>query len=256
MKKVLIEEMTWVEFEEAMKDNDLVIVPVGSTEEHGVHGPLGSDTLVAEACAKAIGEGAQVPVAGAFPFGYAAGLMGFPGTISLDPDLLRKVYFAYAESYVKHGAKRFLFINGHGGNTDVLANVAADLYEKYGCISMHTQWWNTLPELNKEWPCNDHGGYFETSMTMAVNEEIVDMSKAKSAPTNDLTTGIKSDGGWKYKGASIPLPIDLYRTQKIGNVGGEPFKANAELGKAMTAAYVEYNIALAKEMKKIKLENF
>lgn len=251
MEKVLIENMSWTEFKEAMKETDLVIIPVGVNEEHGCHNPLGTDTFIAEECARLVGEKVKAPVAAVMPFGYTANLVNFPGTISLDPMLYRKVLFSYAESYVKHGAKRFLFINGHGGNTNTLAMVSADLFDKYGAICSFNQWWEVLPQLNPDWNCADHGGYFETSMMMAVNEDIIDMEKAQSAPVNNLTEGIVYNHGWHYKGASIPIPIDLFKVHKFGNVGNEPFTANKELGQQMIYAYVEFNVALANELKKI-----
>jgi creatinine amidohydrolase len=96
MDKVLIEEMSWIEFRDAMKETDLVIIPVGVVEEHGCHNPLGTDVLIAEECAKLIGERAKVPVAPVMPFGYSPNVVCFPGTNSLDPELYRKVLFSYA----------------------------------------------------------------------------------------------------------------------------------------------------------------
>lgn len=252
MKKTLIEEMSWTEFRDAMKETDLVIIPVGVIEEHGCHNPLGTDTFIAAACAKLIGEGARAPVAAVMPFGYSANLVNFPGTNSLDPELYRKVLFSYAESYVKHGARRFLFINGHGGNTNILAMVCGDLFDKYGCICLFNQWWEVLPALKPEWNCADHGGYFETSMMMAVNSDLVDLGKAKAAPVVSLTAKIEYQHGWQYGGASIPLPIDLYKVHKYGNVGNPPFEANADLGQKMITTYVEFNVALANELKKVE----
>lgn len=252
-KKFLIEEMSWKEFETAMEDNDIIIIPVGVTEEHGLHNPLGTDTLIAEACAKQIGEKSNVPVAAVLPFGYSPSVLSFPGSNSLDPMLYRKVLISYCESYIKHGAKRFLFINGHGGNTDTVVLVGRDLYDKHGVISFTNQWWEVLPQLNSELDCSDHGGFFETSMMMAVKEETVSMDLAKSAKVNSLTNEIGYNHGWKFRGASINMPMDLYKVHKYGNVGNEPFKANRELGEKMIELYVDFNVRLIEEMKEISI---
>ncbi len=256
MEKVLIENMSWTEFKQVMEKTDLVIIPVGVIEEHGCHNPLGTDTFIAEACARLVGEGAKAPVAAVMPFGYSANVVSFPGTNSLDPMLYRKVLYSYSESYVKHGAKRFLFINGHGGNTNTLAMVCADLFDKYGVIASFNQWWEVLPQINPDWNCADHGGYFETSMMMAVNEDLIDMEKAQSAVVNNLTKEIVYNHGWHFKGASIPMPLDLFKVHKYGNVGNEPFGANKELGQQMIDAYVAFNISLANELKKIDLSQY
>lgn len=253
MNKVLIEEMSWDEFKDAMKETDLVIIPVGVIEEHGRHNPLGTDALIAEACAKLVGERVNAPVAPVMPFGYSPNVIDFPGTNSLDPMLYRKVLVSYAESFVRHGAKRFLFINGHGGNTTILGMVAGDLFDRHGCICSFTQWWETLAQLDSTMPCNDHGGYFETSMMMAVNSEIVNLDNACDAPVNNLTENIAYSGGWKFKGTAISMPMSLYKHQKIGNVGNSPLGANAELGNRMIEKYVDYNVGLGNELRKVKI---
>ncbi|MEI6875657.1 MAG: creatininase family protein [Spirochaetota bacterium] len=250
MEKILIEEMSWTEFREAMKETDLIVIPVGVIEEHGCHNPLGTDTLIAEACARLVGERAGVPVAPVLPFGYSANLVSFPGTNSLDPELYRRVLFSYAESYVRHGAKRFLFINGHGGNTGTLGLVCGELFDKYGCLCLYNQWWEVLPSLKKEWDCADHGGHFETSMMMGVDPGLVQLDRARSASVNPLTAKIEYKHGWQYGGAAIPLPVDVYKVHKYGNVGNPPFEANAELGRQMIETYVEFNVALANELKR------
>lgn len=251
MKKVLIEEMSWTEFRDVMKETDTIVIPVGVIEEHGCHNPLGTDGLIAEACARLIGERAGVPVAALLPFGCTANLVGFPGTISLDPELYRRVLLSYAESYIRHGAMRILFVNGHGGNTDVLRTVCADLFDKHGCIAFNNQWWEVLPSLKAEWDCADHGGHFETSMMMAVDEHLVDLSKAHDAPVTPLTAQLQYQHGWRYRGAPIPLPIHLEKVHKYGNVGNPPHEANAELGRQMIETYVDFNVALIEEMKKV-----
>lgn len=251
MDKVLIERMSWTEFEQAMKETDVVIIPVGSLEEHGPHNPLGVDIHAAAYCAELIGQKARVPVAPVMPFGDARGLLGFPGTVSIDTELLRQVLVAYAESFIRHGAKRFLFINGHGGNVPALAMAAGDLYDKHGCVSLFTEWWVTLPEINPDWPCDDHGGYFETSFMMGVNASLVEMSRAQKPPeTASLTAGMV---GGKFRGVRIPLPIPLDKRQKMGNMGRPPAGASEEVGKAMIDAYVDYNVGLVEELKKIQV---
>jgi len=157
MKKVLIEEMSWVEFRNVMTDNDLIVFPVGSIEEHGPHNPLGADYLIAEKAAYDIGMKVNAPVAPLMPIGNASNLMGFPGTVTLDPKLLRNVLLQVCEGFIKQGAKRFLFINGHGGNTSTIKIVSDDLYEKYKVFSTQTEWWIILKQMS-EFPCNDHGG--------------------------------------------------------------------------------------------------
>ncbi len=254
MDKILIGEMSWKDFENKMKETDIIIMPVGVLEEHGHHNPLGTDTYIAEKAALEVGKKTGFPVAPVMPYGYTTNIRSFPGTISLDPQTYRKVLRSYCESFIKHGVKRILFINGHGGNNDILSMVSRDLFEEHGSICMYTMWWEMLPEINKEWNCADHGGKFETSMMMVANDEIIDMSKAKNAPDIQLTKELTYNHGWRFKGARINVPWDLYNLQKIGNVGNPPSEASMELGKEMMEVYVNFNAELAEEMTKIDFE--
>jgi creatinine amidohydrolase len=250
MNKILAAEMTWPEFGEYVKVNEMIIIPVGVLEEHGHHNPLGTDTYIAEKAAYEIGKEAGVAVAPVMPYGYTTKILDFPGTISLDPMLYRRLLVSYAESYIKHGIKKILFVNGHGGNTDTLGMVSRELFEKHGVFCSYNQWWEVLPQLNSEWNCADHGGYFETSLMMATNADIIDMSKAKEAPEIQLTEKLASG---KFKGAKINMPMNVYNLQKIGNVGNPPKGANVELGQQMLETYVAFNVGLIEELKKVTL---
>lgn len=254
MKKTLIEEMSWAEFQEAMRESDLIVFPVGSLEEHGPHNPLGTDFLIARAAAKAVGERVGAPVTPVMPFGYAANLTCFPGTASIDLQLLRSVLTSVCESFIRHGARRFLFINGHGGNTAALRLVGLDLHEKHGAICSYTQWWNILPQIRPEWPCDDHGGYYETSLMMALDAGLVDLSRADNRPYQNLTGRIAhKHGGMTYAGATIDVPLSVDKLTPLGNFGGRnPKEADPELGRRMFEAYVDYCAGLAGELRKIQ----
>jgi creatinine amidohydrolase/Fe(II)-dependent formamide hydrolase-like protein len=129
--------------------------------------------------------------------------------------------------------------------------VCGDLFDKYGSICFFNQWWEVLPSLKAEWNCEDHGGYFETSMMMGVNESLVDLGQAKAAPVNPLSGEIVYEHGWHYRGAPIPIPVGIEKVHKYGNVGNPPFGANAALGRQMIDAYVEFNVGLVGEMRKM-----
>lgn len=252
MNKILVNEMSWYEFREAMATNDLIIFPVGSIEEHGLHNPLGTDTIIARELAKEIGERVQAPVTPVMPIGNASNLMGFSGTATLDPELLREVLVQVCGDYIRHGAKRFLFINGHGGNTATIKMVSSDLYSKYGVISTQTEWWITLPQIS-EYKCNDHGGKFETSMMLAVNDELVEMEKAKTVLRKDLSNKLIFKDGLLFEGVKLQVPLSLDKITPIGNYGAEAELASKELGIAMREVYVDYCSGLAEELRKIAL---
>lgn len=253
MKKILIEDMSWTEFSEVMAVNDLVIIPVGSIEEHGHHNPLGTDYYIAKKAAYDIGKLSNTPVAPIMPIGNASNLMGFPGTISVEPEVLRDVLLQVCEGFIHHGAKRFLFINGHGGNTATIKMVSNILFDKYQVFSTQTEWWITLKQMS-EFPCNDHGGKYETSMMMAVDDKIVDMSVAKTVLRKNLTDKIAFDEyGLKFNGVTLPPSFSLHTVTEVGNYGAKAEEASIELGEKMYEKYIEYCVELAEEIRKIPL---
>lgn len=254
MKKTLISEMSWSEFREAMTFNDLIIVPVGSNEEHGPHNPLGTDTILARELARRIGEKAGVPVAPEIPIGSTHNLAAFPGTINVDPMLLRKVVFEICESYIQFGAKRFFFVNGHGGNTNALNFVCADLHAKYNDVfAVHNEWWTLLPHIS-EYKCDDHGGKHETSFVLDVDPTLCSMERAKTVARDKLSEKLTYDHGFCFDGVSIPscgVPLD--RLTAYGNYGAPAEEASAELGAIMSEIYVDYCVELCHELKRIYL---
>ena len=253
MKTTQIERMSWTDFRDAMKENDTIIIPTGVMEEHGPHVPLATDTIIAKHCAALIGERTNTPVAPVMPYGYAANVRRFPGSTCLDPDTYRQLMLAFCESYIRHGAKRFLIISGHGGNPPVLDILAADLYDRHGVATFANDWWNVLPQLNPEWNCQDHGGYFETSMLMAAREDLVDMSRAHAVGESMISEGIRKNYVWKFQGSPVGVRCDVSKFNRYGNVGNPPQGANKALGEQMTEAYVDFNVKLLAEIKDLKL---
>ena len=253
MKTTLIERMSWTDFQKAMTETDTIIIPTGVMEEHGPHIPLGTDTIIAEHCARLIGEKAQLPVAPVMTHGYAANVRSFPGSTSLDPDTYHRLMLAFCESYVRHGARRFLIVSGHGGNTPVLDMLAGDLYDRHGVVTFANDWWSVLPQLNAEYNCRDHGGYFETSMLMAAREDLADMSMARAVGECAVSDGIRKNYTWKFQEGSIGIHCDVRKFNVYGNLGNPPQGASRELGEKMTRAYVDFNVDLLAEMKKIPL---
>lgn len=113
MKSIWLNEMSWTEVEEYLKSSDIVLVPIGSTEQHGPAAPLGLDTYVAialvEDAAKKTGVIATPPIW----FGDSTHHLGFPGTISIRTETLTEYVKDVIRSLAKHGFKKIVFINGH-----------------------------------------------------------------------------------------------------------------------------------------------
>jgi len=124
---------TWQEVEAYLQNSRGIILPIGSTEQHGPTGLIGTDAICAEVIARGVGEAAGALVAPTIAVGMAQHHLGFAGSMTLRPSTLIAVLQDMVESLVKHGFERFYFINGHGGN---VATVAAAFSEVYTARSL------------------------------------------------------------------------------------------------------------------------
>jgi creatinine amidohydrolase len=178
--KNYLPQMTWVEVEQALTHTDAIIIPLGSIEQHGRHLPLGTDTYEAVETAKLIAQKADVLVAPVVTAGLSPHHMGFPGTITLSPETFEAVVFETAQSLIRHGFRKILIFNGHGGNNVSVANIIQKINQTtraaafdLGRIEIARQ-----EPLYPPIPWDVHAGVEETSMMLYLAGSLVDMSKA------------------------------------------------------------------------------
>ena len=194
--KVYWHEHTQKEIEELIPKLDVILIPTGSTEIHGPHLGMGNDILsstrVAHDVAKIMYP--RAVVANALWLGVAPHNMcaTFPGTITLTAETYMRVLLEVVESLLKHGIRRVVFINGHGGNVapnqTACREIREQLYYKYGVnmeVGTLSYWdaipsevWNAVVEINPNARIA-HGGEAETSILLAVAPEAVRMDLAK-----------------------------------------------------------------------------
>jgi len=129
---MILQLSTWPEVEAYLGRSTGIIIPIGSTEQHGPIGLIGTDTITAEAIARGAGAAADALVAPVIPVGMAEHHMAFPGSMTLRPSTLIAVIVDTVTSLARHGFTRFLFINGHGGN---IATIQAAFYETYNAVA-------------------------------------------------------------------------------------------------------------------------
>jgi len=120
LKSIWLNELTWEDVEEYLKEDDIAIFPVGSLEQHGPAGPLGVDSYAAIALAEDTAKRTNVLSTPPLWFGDSVHHLAFPGTVSLSTETLINVVKDVIRSLARHGFKKVLIINGHKG-----ANLAA-----------------------------------------------------------------------------------------------------------------------------------
>jgi creatinine amidohydrolase len=206
MKKVLYYEMRRTEIAAAVKENAVVIIPCGSTEQHGEHLPINTDcTIVFEIAKKAAETVSEFSVLVLPPLwtGYSPHHMGFPGAITLRLDNYLDTLAGIARSLHAHGFKNILFLNGHGGNTPAVASMRYKMLDEEGFPVIGYDYWS-LPgvtaeikrvnEVDKGVP--GHASEFETSMALFLRPELVEKSLARWVPgvRGDPAPGTREKG--------------------------------------------------------------
>ncbi len=108
-----LQNMTWEEFKEGIQETKVVLVVVGSTEQHGAHLPLGTDTMVAMALAEDASAKTGAIIAPPLWFGWSPHHMALPGTVTIRPEVLIELLYDVLQSLAEHGCRNFIIINGH-----------------------------------------------------------------------------------------------------------------------------------------------
>lgn len=194
----------------------LVVVPVGSLEQHGPHLPFDTDTVIATAVARAVSEECAGILAPALTFGSSGEHQSFPGTVSIGTEVLRLTVVELVRS-VRTWADRVVLVNGHGGNLTALAAAARQLREEG-----HDVAWAACSTETVDL----HAGRTETSLMLHLDPARVLTERAEAGdrrPIEEILPALVAGG----VGAVSP-----------NGVLGDPTGANAAEGLEVLTAMV------------------
>ncbi|WP_256394181.1 creatininase family protein [Natronoarchaeum rubrum] len=217
-----LSERTWTDAADA--GTDLAVLPVGSTEQHGPHAPLGTDVLTAEAVAEAGVEryDGEVVVAPAIPVGVAEEHRQFPGTLWVSEETFRSYVRETVDSLADHGWDRVVLVNGHGGNVDALREVAGRIVRRDDAYAVPFTWFDSVGDHAADM---GHGGPLETAVLRAVAPELVREDRIDEAREG-------ASDGWGEWVSGVNLAFDSAEFSENGVVG-DPDEGDAERGEEL-----------------------
>lgn len=236
MKEVRWENLRAPALRGLAADDATVIVPVGSTEQHGPHLPVQVDALLATEvsvrAARRTAEMKPVVVSPTVWMGLAEHHMDFGGTITVDFDTFRAVLRCVCESIARHGFRRILLLNGHGGNVSAFGVIVGELERSMNAKIAAVTYWHlsevvdSFTRILEQQSNVRHAGEAETSMLLALRPELVDTQALATLKEGDADI-VDASGAYRYR----PF-TELTDT----GVLGYPTAATADKGEKLLAA--------------------
>lgn len=246
---VQLAEISWSDAGVVFGETDIALLPVGSTEQHGPHNPLGTDYMVAAALSRAVGERTGVPVLPVIPVGVSEHHRQFPGSLWVPPATFRDYMKAVALAVASHGVRKLLIVNGHGGNTASLMEVAGDLRREHGVFAAVLM---AFP------PIDGHAGEGETSVNLFFHGHLVKMERAVDTKQRERLGPLKIEGFNRIGAAQFPWDtVDLTDTGVLGTAGRtiRATEASVEKGRELMEPFIDEVCQLVEELKKAKIED-
>jgi creatinine amidohydrolase len=217
-----LSDATWTDA--ANVETDLALLPVGSTEQHGPHAPLGTDWLNAEAVADAGAEAydGEVVVAPPIPVGVSEEHRQFTGTLWVSEDTFRQYVRETIASLAHHGWNRVVIVNGHGGNVAALREVAGTITRHDEAYAVPFTWFEAVGDHRSDM---GHAGPLETAFLRHTRPELVHEDRIEEAREG-------ASDGWGEWVSYTNLAYDSAEFTENGVVG-DPTEGDEERGEEL-----------------------
>ena len=252
-KAYLYQHHTWPELKERVKQQPVVILPIGSVEDHGRHLPLDTDNFVIWSICEAAAQKApdEMLLLPQIPFGFETHHMDFPGTVDIHMEHLLHFVLDVTKSVAHHGFRRILIADGHGSNMPILDLVARrtilETEAMCGCFIWPSLAPKVINEL-RESPVPGgmaHACELETSVYLHLDAGRVQMDKA----VKDINLPASKFMWLDLMQGSPVLYMDHWTRFSKSGVVGDPTLATAQKGKAIFDAVVDAFVALVREFR-------
>ena len=253
-----LHEMRWPEVKEYLKEKDIILIPIGSTEQHGRHAPLGTDSFVAIQLAEDASKEADVISAPPLFFGWSPHHMVLPGTISIEPSVLESLLFQIIKSLSVHGFKNFIIINGHRITNLPWMQIAAQKAQSeldVRVVIFDPAYMSKEIASELGFGPIGHAEEAETSQMLYIRPELVKLDEAVDS------VGHPMHGGLLYhvdprspEDTLVYVPSTLSQMEKVvaetGGSTGQPSKSRADLGKRLHEHLLQRLLEVIKELER------
>jgi creatinine amidohydrolase len=250
---VFLGEMTNREVEAFLESHHTVVVPTGSTEQHGPHGPLATDVLIPQEVARRTAS--QIGAVVAPPIHYALSYphVGFTGLVHIRIPTFMALVADLCASFAASGFKRIIFLNGHYDNTYAIAYACADAADRMpkDVKAFPVNYWDgsTADEVAMFSGLKNgmHANAAETSAVLAINPDLVDTERANAEfpPFPDFTVNVPP----VHTAFFFSSPGSVYRATHSGT-WGDARKATRELGERYLEICVRSTLAVLENIEK------
>ncbi len=244
-------EKTWVEHEEYIKKNTVIILPVGTTEEHGHHLPVETDAMIARHYADCLAKdseklGIPVLVMQTINFGFSMGIVRkWPGCPNIRTRVFADYIYDITDSLINMGYKKIVMLDCHGNHDCLLRMVMREIADKYNVFTMTLSPFKLsakrYKELKKD-PAGDiHGGEWETSAILAIRPDLVDPANYTNVDAIRIMDSplLGPVSTWGLQETKTGLFGDP--THSTAELGREMFRVAAEEGAKYIKAFYEHN---------------
>lgn len=232
-----LQNLTWEEVKARIDTGQrTILLPIGSTEQHGPHLPVGTDTMVAVALAEAAAEKHDVLVAPPLWFGWSPHHMVLPGTITIRPEILVELVYDMVASLSEHGFDKFIFINGHRIVNITWLQMAGERIKrrlKVKAVIFDPAYMSKAFDSGLDWGPVGHAEEIEGSHMWHCFPDLVKMDRAKDNPHSPQTLYHIDP---RHSGDTLCyVPSSRGEMEKIAKVSGgtvgSPSKASREGGR-------------------------
>jgi creatinine amidohydrolase len=247
---VFLGEMTNPEVEAFLREHETVIVPTGSTEQHGPHGPLLTDVLIPVEVASRVATEVGAVVAPSINYGLSYPHVGFAGVVHLRVPTFMALVEDLCVSLAAVGFRRIVFLNGHYDNTYAIAYACANAADRMpaGTRAFPINYWDgmTAEQAGEFFGANTglHANRGETSAVLAINPALVDMDRANAEmpPFPEVTSPAPVHTAFFFS-----APGSVYRATQSGT-WGDAREASAAYGRRYLDVVTEATIRMLNDI--------